>query len=165
MILYKWYSTADIFLSIFNFFWDKLISQNSSKPLIVRSFYFLRISDDYCFRKAAQRQLSRCNKRNITSVLRAVVKSHNGLKGTKVFACGSSGRTLKNFSRVAGKSPCWGLFIVKLQAVIACYKRLLGQLYQKRHPYTEILTQTLSVNFEEKKKNPTINTSTRVSLK
>ena len=47
------------------------------------------MSDDYCFRKAAQKQLSRCNKRNITSVLRAVIKSHNGLKGTKVFPVGA----------------------------------------------------------------------------
>ena len=75
-------------------------------------------------------------------------KSHNGVKGTKVFAYGSSGRNLKNLSRFAGKNPCWGPFIVKLQAVIACYKRLLGQLYQKR--YTEILTQALYVNFEKK---------------
>ena len=76
------------------------------------------------------------------------VKLHNGIKRTKVFGCGSSGRNLKNFSRFAGKNPCWGPFIVKLQAVIACYKRLLGQLYQKR--YTEILTQALYVNFEKK---------------
>ena len=93
-----------------------------------------------------------------------MVKSHNGLKGTKVFACGSSGRNLKNFSRFAGKNPCWGTFFVKLQAAIACYKRLLGQLYQKRYSYTEILTQAFSVNFE-KKMNTTINTSTRVPLK
>ena len=61
--------------------------------------------------------------RNTTTVLRAVVKSHNDLKGTKVFACGCSGRNLKNLSKFAGKSPCWGPFIVKLQSVIA-YKRL-----------------------------------------
>ena len=79
-------------------------------------------------------------------------KSYNGLKGTKVFSCGSSGRNLKNVSRFAEKKPCWGPFIVKLQAVIACYKRLLGQLYQKRYPYTGILTQALSLNFEKKKK-------------
>ena len=94
-------------------------------------------------------------------------KSHNDVKGTKVFAYGSSGRNLKNLSRFAGKNPCWGPFIVKLQAVIACYKRLLGQLYQKRYPYTEILTQALSVNFEKKnnKKNTTINSSATVPLK
>ena len=88
--------------------------------------------------------------RNTAAVLRAVVKSHNGLKGTKVFASGHSGRNLKNFSKFPGRTPCWGPFILKLQAVIACYKRLLGQLYQKRYPYTEILTQALSVNFEKK---------------
>ena len=131
------------------FFFGQAISQNSSKPLIVKSFYLLRMSNDYCFRRAAQKQLSQCNRRITATVLRAVVKSHNGLKGTKVFACGCSGRNLKNLSKFAGKSPCWGPFIVKLQPVIA-YKRLLGQLYQKRDAYTETLTQILSVNFEKK---------------
>ena len=129
------------------FFFGQAISQNSSKPLIVKSFYLLRMSNDYCFRRAAQKQLSQCNRRITATVLRAVVKSHNGLKGTKVFACGCSGRNLKNLSKFAGKSPCWGPFIVKLQPVIA-YKRLLGQLYQRRDAYTGTLTQVLSVNFE-----------------
>ena len=88
VILYKWDSKADIFLWIFNFFSDKLISQNSSKTLIAKSFYLLRMSDDYCFRRAAQRQLSECIRRNTATVLRVVVKSHNGLKGAKVLACG-----------------------------------------------------------------------------
>ena len=145
------------------FFFGQAISQNSSKPLIVKSFYLLRMSNDYCFRRAAQKQLSQCNRRITATVLRAVVKSHNGLKGTKVFACGCSGRNLKNLSKFAGKSRCWGPFIVKLQPVIA-YKRLLGQLYQKRDAYTETLTQLLSVNFE-KNMNTTIKTSARLLLK
>ena len=45
------------------------------------------MSNDYCFRRAAQGQLSQCNRRNITNVLRAVVKFQNGHKGTEVFAC------------------------------------------------------------------------------
>ena len=63
------------------------------------------------------------------------------------------------------------LLRITTQAVIACYKRLLGQLYQKRYPYTEILTQALSVNFENnnnnnnKEKNTTMNSSTTVPLK
>ena len=77
-----------------------------------------------------------------------MVKSHNGLKGTKVFACGCSGRNLKNLSKFAGKSPCWDPFTVKLQPVIA-YKRFLGQLYQKRNAYTETLSQALPVNLEK----------------
>ena len=76
--------------------------------MIVKRFYLFRLSDDYYFRRAAQRQLSQCNRRNTATVLRAVVKSHNGLKGTKVFACECSGRYLKNFSKFTGKSPCWG---------------------------------------------------------
>ena len=94
--------------------------------------------DYYCFRRVAQGELSQCNRRNTAIVLRAVVKSHNGLKGTKLFVCGCSGRNfkIKLFSKFAGKSLCWGPFTVKLQPVIT-YKRLLGQLYQKRDAYTE----------------------------
>ena len=106
------------------------------------------MSDDYCFRRAGQRQLSQCNRRNTATILRAVVKSHNCLEGTKVFACGYSGRNLNNLSKFAGKDPCWGPFIVKLQPVIA-YKRLLGQLYQKRNAYTETFSQALPVKFEK----------------
>ena len=106
------------------------------------------MSDDYCFRRAAQGQLSQCNRGNTATVLRAAVKSHNGLKETKVFASGCSRRNLENLSKFAGKSPCWGPFIVKLQPVIA-YKRLIGQLYQKRDAYMETLSQALPVNFEK----------------
>ena len=46
--LFKQDSAADVFLKIFNFF-GKAISKNSSKPLIVKGFYLLRMSNDYCF--------------------------------------------------------------------------------------------------------------------
>ena len=92
-----------------------------------------------------------------------MVKSHNGLKGTKVFACGCSGRNLKNLSKFVGKNPCWGPFIVKLKPVMA-YKRLLGQLYQKNPAYTETLSQAFPVNFE-KIMSMAIKTSTRQPLK
>ena len=49
-----------------------------------------------------------------------------------------SGRNLKNVSKFAGKSPCWGPLIVKLQHVMA-YKRLIGQLYQQRDAYRRLL--------------------------
>ena len=100
------------------------------------------------------------NCRNVATVLRAMVKSHNRLK---VFSCGCSRRNLKFFSKFALKSPCWGPFIVKLQRVMA-YKRLLGQLYHKRYAYTETLTQLLSVNIE-KNMDTIINTSARLPLK
>ena len=45
------------------------------------------MSDDYCFRRAAQGQLSQRNRRNTATVLIALVKSHNHLKGFKVFTC------------------------------------------------------------------------------
>ena len=35
-------------------FFGQAISQNISKPLIAKSFYLLRMSDDYCYRRAAQ---------------------------------------------------------------------------------------------------------------
>ena len=62
------------------------------------------MSDDYCFHRAAQRQLSQCNRRNTATVLRAVVKSHNGLKGKKVFACGCSGRISKIYQNLQGRA-------------------------------------------------------------
>ena len=64
-----------------------------------------------CFRRAAQGKLSQRNKRNTGTVLGTVVKSHNYLKGTKVFACGCFGRNLKSFSKFAGKTLCWGLLL------------------------------------------------------
>ena len=131
------------------FFFGQAISQSNSKPLIVKGFYLLRMSDGYCFRRAVQGQPSQRDRGNIATVLRAVVKSHNRLNGTKVIACGCSRRNLKKFSKFAGKSACWGTFVVELQRLIA-YKRLLGQLYQKREANTETLTQLLSVNFEKK---------------
>ena len=103
------------------------------------------------------------NRRNVATVLRVMVKSHNRLNGTKAFACGCSGRNLNFFSKFAVKSPCWGPLIIKLQHVMA-YKRLLGQLSQKRDAYTETLAQLLSVNFE-KNMNTIINTSSRLPLK
>ena len=55
------------------------------------------MSDDYCFRRAAQGQPSQRNRRNTATVFRAVVKSHNRLKAIKVIACECSKRNLKNF--------------------------------------------------------------------
>ena len=86
-------------------FFRQAISQNSSKPLIVKGFCLLRMSNDCCFRRAVQGQLPQCNRRNIVTVLKTVVKSHNGLKGTKAFGCGCFGRNLKNLSKFAGNSP------------------------------------------------------------
>ena len=98
--------------------------------------FLSRMSNDCCFRRAAQEQLSQCNRRNFVTVLRAVVKSLKSLKGTKVFACGYFGKNLKNFSKFTGKSPCWSSFIVKLQPIIV-FKKSQSQNY--------------SVNFIKKK--------------
>ena len=85
--LYKRNSTTDIFLRNIQLSFGQAISQNSSKPLIVKGFYLLRMSNDCCFYRAEQGQLSQCNRRNTATVLRAVVKSHQGLKETKPFSC------------------------------------------------------------------------------
>ena len=111
MILYKRDSTADIFLSIFKFFFGPAVSKNSSKSLIVKGFYLLRMSNDSCFRRATPGKLSQRNRRNTATALRAVAKSHNCLKGRKVFACGCSERNLKSCSKFAGRSPCLGLLL------------------------------------------------------
>ena len=79
------------------------------------------MSNDCCFRRAAQGQLPQRSRRNIVTVLRTVVKSHKGLKGTKVFACEYFGRNPKNFSKFAGKSPWWSPFIAMLRPVIAFF--------------------------------------------
>ena len=52
------------------------------------------MSNDCCFLRAAQGQLSQYNTRNIAVNLRAVVKYNKGLKGAKMFACGCSERNL-----------------------------------------------------------------------
>ena len=87
--------------------------------------------NDYCFRRAVQGKLSKRNRRNTASVLRAVVKSHNSLK---VGVLEEISKVFQNLQR-----SVLGSFIVKWQPVLA-YKRLLDQLYQKRDAYTETLT-------------------------
>ena len=126
------------------------------------------MSNDYCFRRAPQGQLSQCNRRNIATVLRAVIKSHKGLKGTKVFACGCFVRNLKNFSKFTGKNLCWSPFIVKLQPGIA-YKKSQSKGYlvnfiEKETPTQRHLHKYFAVSFG-KIMNTTLNTSARLPLK
>ena len=90
-------------------------------------------------------KLSQCNRRNTAIILRALVKSHNGLEGTKVFACGCSGEISIIYQSLQGRARAG---VLLFQPVIA-YKRLLGQLYQKRNAYTETFSQALPVNFEK----------------
>ena len=59
---------------------------------------------DYCFRGTAQGQLSQSNRRNTATVLIAVVKSYNHLKGTKVFACGCLEEISKKFQHLQGRA-------------------------------------------------------------
>ena len=90
--------------------------------------------------RAAHGQLLQCDRRNTATVLGIVVKSHIGLKGTKIFACGCSGRNVKNFSTFAGKSPCWSPFIVKLQRAVA-YKKSQSKDYLVNSFKKEMPTQ------------------------
>ena len=104
MVLYKRCSTADIFLGIFSFFFfDKLFRKTDhSKPRIV-DIYLRRMSNYYCFRRAAQVELSQCNRRN--NVLRAVVKFNKCLKGTKVLAFWVFCKKSKKFLKIYTEEP------------------------------------------------------------
>ena len=103
MVLYKRCSTADIFLGIFFFFFDKLFRKTDhSKPRIV-DIYLRRMSNYYCFRRAAQVELSQCNRRN--NVLRAVVKFNKCLKGTKVLAFWVFCKKSKKFLKIYTEEP------------------------------------------------------------
>ena len=74
MTLYKRDSTADIFLKTFKFFFDNVFYK-TALTTNCKGFLFVRISNDYCFRRVAQGQQLQCYKRNTAIVLRAVVKS------------------------------------------------------------------------------------------
>ena len=151
-------STADIFLGIFKFF-GQTISENSFKPLIVKGFYLLRMSDDYCFRRAVQGQQSQFNRRNTATVLRTVVKSHKGLKGTKVFAVCVQ-EEISKISQNSQRRACAG---VKLQSGIAYKKRqskgYLVNFINKEAPAQRLLHKHLPVSFGKN-----MNTSTRLPL-
>ena len=92
------------------------------------------MSNDYCFCSVVQGQLSQCNRRNTAIVLRALVKSHKVLNGAKVFACGCSGRNLKNFSKLSGKSRA---------GVLLFYSCSLEYLI-KQKPKVKVTWSTLS---------------------
>ena len=109
------------------------------------------MSNDYWFRSAAQGQLSECNRRN--TVLRAVVKSHKGLKETKVFAFGCFVRNLKNSQNLQEK-PLLESFYCKVTAWNSLYKKSKVKVTRatlpKRETYTETLTQVHSCRFWKK---------------
>ena len=105
---HRWYFPKNI-----PFFTREAISQNRSKSLIVKDVYLLEISNKYCFRRP-NGNCRKSSRRNITTVLRAVVKSHKGPKGTEVITHRYSRRNLKYFSIFTEKNPCLSPFIVNL---------------------------------------------------
>ena len=96
MILNK----RDFFFKNIQIFFRQAISQNS---LIGKDFYLLRMSDNF-FRRAAQGQLLQRNRRNTSTALIAVVKSHNRLKGAIVFACGCLEEISNIFQNLQGRA-------------------------------------------------------------
>ena len=92
------------------------------------------MSNDYCFDRAAHVLLSQCNRRNTSTALRVVVKSHKDPTGTR--------RILKNFSTFAGKNPPWSPFIIKLQPAIA-YKKSQSKDYSVNSIKKETPTPTV----------------------
>ena len=103
MVLYKRCSTADIFLGIFFFFFDKLFRKTDHSKSRIVDIYLRRMSNYYCFRRAAQVELSQCNRRN--NVFRAVVKFNKCLKGTKVFAFWVFCKKSKKFLKIYTEEP------------------------------------------------------------
>ena len=72
------------------------------------------MSNYYFFCRAAQGQLSQFNKEN--NVLRAVVKSHKCLKGTKVFDFWVFCKKSQKFLKIYRKEPLLGSFYYKAAA-------------------------------------------------
>ena len=97
-----------------------------------------------------------------------MVKSHKGLKRTKVFAFGYSVRNFEYFSKFTGRNPCWSHFFVKLLPEIAYEKRQRkvypGNFIKKETLTQRLLYKYLPVNFENIM-NTTLNTSARLPLK
>ena len=100
--------------------------------------------------------------------MRAVVKSHKGLKGTKIFAYKCFVRNLKNVSKFAGRNLCWSPFIVKLKPRIA-YKKsqskgYSGNFIKKETPIQRLLYKCFPVSFE-KIMNTILNSSAKLPPK
>ena len=123
----------DIFLPILKWFSHKLFHKTAPNHWLQKVFICLECQIIMVFVELRKKKCR--NGRNVATVLRAMVKSHNRLKGTEVFVCGFSGRNLRLF-KFCWEEPVLGSFFMKLQHVM-CYKRLLGQLYQKRDVYLE----------------------------
>ena len=120
MTLYKRNCTGDNFPKNIQFFSRQAISQDSSKPLAVKGLYFLRMWNDNCFCWTAQGKLSQCNRKNFATVLKAVVKCHKGLKGTKVFACLEE---ILKYLKISMEEPVLDSSYCKVAAWISLYKK------------------------------------------
>ena len=84
-----------------------------------------------------------CRKgRNVATVLRAMIKPHNRLKGTKVFACGFSGRNLKFFFKVCREEPVLGSFYCIVAAPNVLKKITWATLSKKRRLHGDSYTIT-----------------------
>ena len=108
-------------------FFGQAVSQNSSKPLIVKGFYLLRMSVEYCFRRAVQGKLSQWNRRNTATFLREVIVSQSS-KRNKSICRWVFWKKSQKFFKICGEEPVLRPFIVKLQPVMA-HIRFFGQLY------------------------------------
>ena len=71
------------------------------------------MSDDYFFHRAAERQLSRFNKRNVATVLGEVVKFHNGLKNKSIYLWVFWKKSQK-FIKICSEEPVLGSFYCKV---------------------------------------------------
>ena len=79
-------SEQDAAKNVFPFFYGTAISLNISKRLHVRNLYLFSYPNIYFYGRAEQWQLSKFTHRNTVTTFRALAKSYEGLKRTKIFA-------------------------------------------------------------------------------
>ena len=80
-------SEQDSAKNVFPFFYGAAILLNISKRLHVRNLYLFSNPNIYFYGRAEQWQLSKFTHRNTVTTFRTLVKSYEGLKWTKKFAC------------------------------------------------------------------------------
>ena len=145
MTFYKRDSTSDIFLEF---------SKNFRTSHFTRQ---LQTTDCKGFLQGCARAALAAygNRRNTATVLRAVVKSHKGLKRTKVHNClRVFWKKSKKILKIHRESPRWSTFIVKLQPGIALSKKSQSKIHlvnfiKKETPIQRLLQKHFPVSFEK----------------
>ena len=96
-------SEQDSTKNVFPFFYGTAISLNISKRLHVRNLYLFSYPNIYFYGRAEQWQLSKFTHRNIVTTFRALVKSCEGLKWKKKFACKQQKSWSEKFHKIQAR--------------------------------------------------------------